>query len=361
MKDVELIAIPNYQQVREAFAEELSHAFKGNMSSISYLQHKLPERPLIQKGIVQGIVIGGTNYITTIEDVLSDGKRNTLDLKTGILPNLKDKGTLLSFLKEHVSNQALAVGINFGFPLEPVLGPHGELDGKLIEPTKEHAFDGLIGSTIGDLVREAFERDIPVSVANDTVCLTLAGNDDEDGSMIAGTGFNIGLRQAGNIVVNLEAGNFDKFEPSEAIVAVDTFSDMPGKQLFEKIISGKYLAEVFNIKAEKMGLIIPKLTTSQELSALSQEEDDGDANNIARKLLERSAFLVAAALAGVYDFTDRPQSLTIIGEGSLLWRGWRYTENIEKQLGKLGVPKNAIRIKHVQDSSIRGAIGLLTS
>jgi hexokinase len=360
--DTELIEFSDYPKIKESFLGELKKTYLGENTSLSYLKHYLPDKPLVTSGIVQGIVIGGTNYIVSVEEIQEDGRRLVLDKRTGTLPILKDDQTFISFLKEHLDDRALAVGVNFGFPLEPVFGPHGELDGKLITGTKEHKFDWLIGTNIGDTVRSASGRDIPVSVANDTVCLTLAGDGTEDGSMIAGTGFNIGIKQKEGdktIVINLETGNFDKFEPTQAIKIIDACSDLPGRNLFEKMISGKYLAEVFNIKTERMGITMNKLKTSQELSALSQETANADANKLARVLLERSASMVAASLAAIYEFKASPDSFTVIGEGSLLWKGWNYIPNIEKQLEALGVPQGAIKIKHVQDSSIKGAVALL--
>lgn len=365
MDELELVAPFDYQKIKHAFVQELQKASIGESSSISYFKHKLPENPIISSGIVQGIVIGGTNYIISSEKIAQNGTREVLQRKTGKLPVFDRKETLFSFLLEHLDPQALAIGVNFGFPLLPTSGRQGELDGILFTGTKEHSFTDMIYKKIGQEIKNLFslhfDRNIPISVANDTVCLTLAGDGSEDGSMIAGTGFNIGIKKGNNIVVNLEVGNFDKFEPSQFTKIIDERSEKPGKQLFEKVISGKYLAEVFNIKAEKLNIHAPKLSTSQELSALSQEVNDDDANKLARKLLERSAFMVATALAGIYEFEERKDTITIIGEGSLLWKGWHYIQNIEKQLEELGLSKDAIRIKHVQNSSINGAIGLITA
>ena len=365
----DLVTKPDYAGIRRSFKDELDMAFEEKASSLSFVKHILPDRPIMKAGIAQGIVIGGTNYIVSTQKISYDGKREILSIKTGKLPVLNHKDILIAFLKEHVDNRAEAVGVNFGFPLEPVIGPYDELDGKLTRASKEHAFQEVINQPIGDLVRKAFDKDIPVTVANDTVCLALAGDGTETGSMIAGTGFNIGIKyneRGKAVVVNLETGNFNKFEASESLKTLDARLSMPGTQLFEKVISGKYLAQVFNIKAQRLGLQIDPLATSQELSALSHENANHTANLLSRKLLERSAFLVAASLAGVYDFCldkhllRHDSELTIIGEGSLLWKGWQYHENIEKQLRILGLPSHAIRIKHIQNSSINGAIGLLT-
>jgi len=353
----------DYHQIKQNFLTELQKAAKGEQSSIPYLKHSLPEQPLVISGIVQGIVIGGTNYILSTQEISADGTKKTLSKATGTIPVFKSKQILLDFLKEHQDKKATAIGLNFGFPLETTTGPHGELDGKLLHGTKEHTFTDVIDQPIGNLVREALDTDIPVTVANDTICLTLAGDGNENGSLIAGTGFNIGLKKEEHgkkTIINLEAGNFDKFELSEALKIIDECSETPGKQLFEKIISGKYLAEVFNIKAQRLGIDIPKLKTSQELSALSKQIENKDASELARSLLERSASLVAAAIAASYEFCDKPTTFTIIGEGSLLWLGWSYLDTLYHQLTLLGIPENTITIKHVQDSSIKGALGLLT-
>lgn len=357
-----LLASSDYQKIKQNFFEELKNAANNKPSSIPFIKHPLPEKPLITDGLVQGIVIGGTNYIVATEVIVGGKSKQIIQKQTGILPIMDNADTLKRFLVEHLNLKAQAIGINFGFPLSPAVGPFDELDGILRNGTKEHLFRGVINESIGDIVRAVAQKSFPVAVANDTICLALSGEGTEDGSLIAGTGFNIGLKyNDGNqpTLVNLEAGNFDKFAPSDILQTIDKESEQPGAQRFEKCISGKYLALYFDRKAAAMGLTLKPLTTSQELSALSQETNDSKANHLARELLERSAFYVAAALAGIYLFCGEKQ-LTIIGEGSLLWKGWKYKEHIDQQLTALGIPNDGVIIKHIPDSSIKGAIGLLT-
>lgn len=359
----EILTTPDYPTIENNFAQELTRAAQGETTSLPFIKHVLGQKPLIHAGVVQGIVIGGTHYIVSTEEIIPGENRIILHRKTGMLPTFAEAETFFTFLTEHLDPRATAIGVNFGFPLAPTYGPHGELDGRLIKGTKEHSFVGIVGQTIGNIIREVVGRKIPVTVANDTVCLTLAGTGDEAGSLIAGTGFNIGIKlpeEKQTVIVNLEAGNFNKFEPSEVLKTIDEASDMPGMQLFEKVISGKYLAEYFTMRAKKLRLSVPHLVTSQELSALSQRKKDTDAVILARALLERSACLVATALAGVYEFHGK-QQLTIIAEGSLLWKGWQYFETIHKELLILGLPKDSIILKHIPESSIKGALGLLTT
>jgi hexokinase len=369
---VELIHTPDYEQIKKNFLDELTLAAAGKPSSISYLKHQLPQHSLLTQGIAQGIVIGGTNYIIQTIEIKPDGQKKFLKKRTGILPIFETKQTLLDFFARHLDERAEAIGINFGFPMKAHTGSDGEIDGKLLYSTKEHSFTGLtepIGGLVKSLFQEKYLRLPKVSIANDTICLTLAGNGTENGALIAGTGINIGLAIHKNnqkVLLNLEAGNFNKFEPSEALKQIDVESENPGVHIFEKIVSGKYLAIYFNQRIKKNHPEIAPIKTSQDLSELSHTNHTDLAGDLARAIITRSAYLVAAAIAATYEFSLIQHSVlhsstfTLIGEGSLLWNGWHYQENIQKQLNKLGIPEGKITIKHIKDSSINGAIGLIT-
>jgi hexokinase len=362
---VELIQTPDYQQIRQNFLRELTLASLGKPSSISFLKNRIPRHSLLSRGIVQGIVIGGTNYIFTTEEIKPDGARKVIKRKTGVLPEFDTKETFISFFSEYIDPAIDAIGINFGFPLAATTGSEGELDGLPLRGTKEHSFTGLLNKPLGQLVkklyREKYHKTPLVSVANDTVCLTLSGVGSENGAFVAGTGFNIclAIKNKQKMLVNLESGNFDKFTPSKILQKIDAESETPGGQLLEKTISGKYLALYFNEKIKEFKLAREPIQTSQELSELSHINHTDVAGDLARAIISRSAFLVAATIAALYEFSNKPETFTLIGEGSLLWNGWQYHENIQKQLIKLGVPENTIKIKHIPDSSIKGAIGLV--
>ena len=65
-------------------------------------------------------------------------------------------------------------------------------------------------------------------------------------------------------------------------------------------------------------------------------------------------------MAGLYLFKDKPQELTIITEGSVIQQGWRYQQMIQDELVNLGVAPGAIKLTHIEDSSLVGAVKLLT-
>ncbi|HWY79895.1 MAG TPA: hypothetical protein VNW29_06070 [Candidatus Sulfotelmatobacter sp.] len=364
-QQIELVHTPNYHQIQQYFLQELILASQNKPSSLSFIQHQIPSKPLITQGIVQGIVIGGTNYILSTEEVQSNGSRKILTRKNGILPIFDTKETFIDFFVEHFDGRADAIGINFGFQLTPTMTTDGTLDGFIqAKGTKEHTFKGItesVGSLVKSIFKEKYYKNITLSVANDTICLLLAGKGTEIGSLIVGTGFNIGLLQKKHnqtTLINLEAGEFDKFEPSSILKKIDKQTKNPGYKLFEKTVSGKYLARYFNETTKELNLSISPITTSQELSELSRDDHTDVAGNLARAIITRSAFLVSATIAALYEFCNKPNHFVIIGAGSLLWNGWHYTDNIKKQLKLLEV--ETVRIEDIHDSSINGAIGLIT-
>ena len=190
---IELLTTPDYRQIKQNFLEELTIASQGYPSSISYIRHLLPEKPIIREGIVQGIVIGGTNFdIVTIE-IDAKGNKEIVSRQKGIIPQFDSKETFLVFIEEHFNLKADGCAINLGFPMMPEKGKYGEIDSKILYGVKEHAFHGLGGIPIGQFLRENLKRDIPLSVANDTVCLSLAGTGNEDGGFVLGSGINMAI------------------------------------------------------------------------------------------------------------------------------------------------------------------------
>ena len=362
----ELIQTPDYHQIQQNFLNELILSSQKKPSSLSFIRHDLPEKPLIISGIVQGIVIGGTNYILSTEKIHPDGSRKIIERKNGVLPVFATKQTFVDFMNDHLDSRADAIGINFGFQLAPAETTDGTLDGYIrAKGTKEHTFIGIdepIGSLVKMIYKKKFHKEVLTSIANDTICLLIAGDGTETASLIAGTGFNIGFVSKDKnqtTLVNLEAGNFDKFELPPSLQQIDRKTKNPGYKLFEKTVSGKYLARYFNEKIKELNLPIQSLSTSQELSELSNVDHADIAGDLARAIITRSAFLVGTIIAALYKFSGEPEQFTIVGEGSLLWDGWQYHENIKRKLTELGVSKDVINIKHIKDSSINGAIGLI--
>lgn len=362
MPELELLTTPDYQQIKHNFIGELTVASQGYPSSLSYIKHVLPDKPIITTGVIQAIVIGGTNYDIVSVTVDEEGNMQGAKRQRGINPNFDSKETFLNFIKERFDPAADAIAVNMGFPMKPTIGKYGEIDSEVLYGTKEHALHDMHGQSVGDMLRDHLHVDIPVSVANDTVCLALSDTGEEDGGFIVGSGCNMALmvdEKGKRIVINLESGNFSKFDPTPGLEAIDAVSPTRGKNRFEKLISGIYLPMHFNFMSHQDNINCAHVANGKELSRLA--EDDGTiAGDLARGILERSASLAATQLAAIYDWKGNHPEMIFTVEGSLFWDAWDYETNVKRRLKLLGVPAGKIKFKKVQDSSIKGAVGLLT-
>ena len=121
MKSSVLIKTPDYLIIKNYFLDQLRAASGAEKSSLSYIKNVLPDKPLATRGIAQAVVIGGTNYqFATIK--IDHDNVEIIDLKKGILPQLKNSDVFLKILKENFNPYIDAVGLNLAFPLEPELG-----------------------------------------------------------------------------------------------------------------------------------------------------------------------------------------------------------------------------------------------
>lgn len=141
---------------------------------------------------------------------------------------------------------------------------------RLIIWTKEFATQGVEGKVANDLLVEALKRRgagnvEPVAVLNDTVAVLLSAAyktpDTFIGSIYA-TGHNtcylepsihdpngVGL---GGMILNLECGNFSKIVPNRLDKEYDEGSEKPGEQRFEKMVSGRYMGELFGMAISEL-------------------------------------------------------------------------------------------------------------
>ena len=136
---------------------------------------------------------------------------------------------------------------------------------RLIIWTKEFATQGVEGEVANDLLVEALKRRgagnvEPVAVLNDTVAVLLSAAyktpDTFIGSIYA-TGHNTCYLEpsihdpncfgSGGMILNLECGNFSKLVPNRFDKEYDEGSEKPGEQRFEKMVSGRYMGELFGM------------------------------------------------------------------------------------------------------------------
>ncbi|MFA9289182.1 MAG: hypothetical protein ACEQSA_04880 [Weeksellaceae bacterium] len=345
-----------------AFRKELELSAQGQTTSLPYIKHRLTQASIVPKNdIFQAIVIGGSYFQKArIKNVQSN--LQILQYDTGDQPVFDTKETLFAFIEQHLEPEVTVVALNFAYPMTPVT--RGDLlDGILVRGTKENIFAGLTGKAVGEefekYIQEKQGRSIRVACANDTICLLLSGLMHHTwynlAAGIVGTGLNFAIFTDKHTAVNLETSNFNKFTPSAAGRAIDDASTKQGTSLYEKEIAGAYLYKHFNYLAKERNLDVEEIKSTKLIDVLAKDTNPEIANT-AKEVIQHSAELVAAQVAGIMQFCQR--DLTFIMQGSLYWKGVGYKETVEKLVTEL-CPQYTASYEQVLHSDLYGAAKLV--
>lgn len=334
----------------DSFMEELKKADAGKATDFAYSIHEFYESDRIPDES-QLMVIGGSNFQSCrvinnrpdLENIISEE-----------LPLMTSEKILMDVVYRNIHSSTKYLAVNFAFPLTPVMRDN-RLDGILIRGTKGHTLDDCINRAVGEIIENHCREkglDIKVSLANDTICLILAGLESGEKNNlvggVVGTGFNFGFFKDNSTVVNLESGNFKKFTVTDTGAIIDKESSNQGEQFLEKEVGGAYLFKHYNILKGHEAC-----NNTEELSMLAEQGDE-----VAQNIFERSASLVAAEIAAIYFFKEKKQ-ITCIIEGSLFWKGWNFKEFVYEYCEKLGVSRESLETIYVEHSSLKGAMRLL--
>ncbi|CAI5649708.1 unnamed protein product [Oreochromis niloticus] len=371
--------------------------------------------------------LGGTNFRVMLVKVGEDEERSFKvetknqmysipeDAMTGTAEMLFDyiAECMSDFLdKHHIKHKKLPLGFTFSFPVR-----HEDIDkGILLNWTKGFKASGAEGNNVVGLLRDAikrrgdFEMDV-VAMVNDTVA-TMISCYYEDRScevgMIVGTGCNACYMEEmrtvelvegeeGRMCVNTEWGAFgDNGELEDFRLeydrVVDEASINPGHQLYEKLISGKYMGEL--VRLVMMKLVNEDLLFNGEASELLKtrgsfetryvsqvESDTGDRKqiynilsslgvlpseldcDIVRLVCEsvstRSAHMCAAGLAGVINLmrerrSEEAMKITVGIDGSVYKLHPCFRDRFHKVVRDL-TPHSDITFIQSEEGSGRGA------
>ncbi|XP_047378624.1 hexokinase-2 isoform X1 [Sciurus carolinensis] len=338
------------------------------------------------------------------EDIMRGSGTQLFDHIAECLANFMDK--------LQIKDKKLPLGFTFSFPCHQT-----KLDESfLVSWTKGFKSSGVEGRDVVALIRKAIQRrgdfDIDiVAVVNDTVgTMMTCGYDDQNCEigLIVGTGSNACYMEEmrhidmvegdeGRMCINMEWGAFgDDGALNDIRTEFDREIDMgslnPGKQLFEKMISGMYMGELVRLILVKMakeellfqGKLSPELLTtgSIETKDVSDIEEDKDGIRKAYQVLvrlglnplqedcvathrvcqivsTRSANLCAATLAAVLrrikenKGEERLRS-TIGVDGSVYKKHPHFAKRLHKAVRRL-VPDCDIRFLRSEDGSGKGA------
>lgn len=341
------------QRIREGLAKPEQEV----LALPAYL--KPPSQDLSGQALV--VDAGGTNMRAAWLK-LHDNIEIAAGPKSGTLPDGRDRkveaeeffNSQAELVKALGAPEGLPLGYCFSYPAEIV--PTG--DARLLRWSKSIQVEGVVGTMVGEKLAHAVGSIKQVKVLNDTVAALMggafAGRSEHRHfiGLIVGTGTNMAcFMQTAHIgklgstdfgpemAVNLESGNFSPPHLSAWDDAVDKASVDPGRGRFEKAVSGFYLPYIFEKLCPNVAGFDPRKGTGQ-LVEIRQKAEPGPAYDAACYILDRSADLVAAALAGLFPFFGDDGSVGIQAEGGLFWGAPGFSARVESTLKKL-LPEGA--------------------
>ena len=351
--------IKELEKITASFVKELKLSVKGEKTSLPFVVHEFSPTPLVEDGEqFQVLKIGGSICQNAL--VVKQGKEILVKaMEEERLPLFSTGKAFLAFVKSHLRKNINYLAINFAFPMKPVF-KNCRLDGILLNNSKEHALDGFIGKPVGDsiekFVRNNFNRQISVTVANDTICLALSGLSQVNPIGLAGgvigTGMNFAVFLDENHVVNLEAAFFNKFIQSPTGKIIDKQSTNQKAAVYEKEAAGGYLYRHYNLLQNKR---YPYIDSTHSLDKVARGEKSGD-KTLARELFRRAAQLASCQIAGIARFKRRP--MVFVMEGSLFWVGYNFRKTVAETV-KLLAPDYPVAFKAIKDCGIVGAAKLV--
>jgi hexokinase len=364
------------------FMDEMQTGLDGGVSTLEMLPTYISldkEIPLNEEVIVMDA--GGTNFRAAVVRFGADRQPVITDFQSYAMPGSKGEITQAEFFTTIVRylapiiNRSNKIGFCFSYPMEIL----PDKDGKLIRLSKEVRVKDLEGKVIGVQLLQAlkaggFAGEKRVVMLNDTVATLLGGKAafpdrrfDSFIGLILGTGTNTCyieenalIRKApwlaarpGTTIVNIESGGYGKAPRGVIDELFDNNTMDPGRQQFEKMISGAYQGQLLLaiIKAAAAdGLFSGQFTERIRLvDQLSSREIDvfcyypyTDNNILAQYLdpaadadrqtlfylidavFERAARLVAANLAAVILKTGKGQNpclpVCVTAEGTTFYK-----------------------------------------
>ncbi len=265
--------INSVEAIAEAFAGELERALHNRPSSLKILPSYLSSPTGQERGEYIAVDLGGTNVRVMAVSLLGQGRsiitkqisRPLADAGQGYdltaaASTGRDMFAFIAGLVEEVrlEGQSYKLGLTFSYPMQ-----QDAVDkARLLEWTKEIKTSATVGRDIKLMLTEALEGRglypiMPTAIINDTVAAFMAGAYSEPAvcaGSICGTGHNTCYCEPSlytpsglPMIVNIEAGNFAAVPENFYDQRLDSQSLDPGKQRLEKMVSGKYMGELFRL------------------------------------------------------------------------------------------------------------------
>ena len=370
-----------------SFRDKTEEGLKTENAEIQCIPTFIAPKTTHIKGKSLVLDLGGTNYRVAIVDF--DKATPTVHPNNGWKKDMsimKSVGYTREELFKELADmiigikreEEMPIGYCFSYPAESVPGG----DAKLLRWTKGVDIKEMVGEFIGKpLLDYLNERNkikfTGIKVVNDTIASLFAGLTDNSYDayigLIVGTGTNMAtfipadkiekLDQSCNahglIPVNLESGNFHPPFLTAVDDTVDAISGNPGKQRFEKAVSGMYLGDILKTAFP--------LEEFEETSIMNYPDIYKDVYvQVAQWIYGRSAQLVAASLTGLImllkSYNKDIRKVCLVAEGSLFWSENRKDKNynilvmekLRELLQLFGLEDIEVDIKSMNNANLIG-------
>lgn len=424
-----ILADDQLQQIQSLLMNSFNDGLKRETNPVApvkmfptFVREVPDEKNKYVEGKFLALDLGGTNFRVLLIELVGDELHHETEiytiadeLRNGTGEKLFDYIAECIFLfldKRNLVEFRMPLGFTFSFPCKQ----EGLNSARLTTWTKGFKCTGVEGEDVVKLLREAIDRrnDIEVEVmaiVNDTtgtmVSCALQNKECRVG-LIVGTGtnacymetienvelYNEDITDVNQVVVNTELGAFGdnnvlNFARTRWDHTVDQLSAEPGKQIFEKMVSGMYLGEivrcilceltqrrlVFGGKGS-VQLMTPKGFKTAYISAIESDSKDDYLYTrqvmaeiglrhatqsdydmvklICSRISTRAAHLVSAAVSTILNKMQRPYT-TVAVDGSVYKFHPHFHQLLEEKTLQLVKPEIKFDIKLSEDGSGRGA------
>lgn len=374
----------NVAQCMYKFNERMQQGLSGECSVVPMIPTYLMDvdRSLIKPDVKRILIdAGGTNFRVAVGYFDEQGKPHIEEISKTAMPAsdgahyTKEQfyAAIANNIKDYL-DKADDVGFCFSYQV----AMDKDVDGEVVMFSKEINAPEVIGTRVGRetllACKKFSDKDRKIVILNDTVATLLGGMATSDKKYSAyvgyiyGTGTNVCYIEdtanitkiadlpAGKMLINTECGGFDGFTLGDFDNRCIARTAMPDRQLFEKMTSGKYLADIIAeaySQALKDGVFEGNVELNpfelKDVSGLlnggafpcifENEADLKFAKEVATELIDRAAIMGAAvvgmtAIASVVNSTyeERLLPVAIVAEGTTFNKLSGYRKTFEEYL-----------------------------
>lgn len=382
------------KEIARSFLARVEEGLEKENAEIQCIPTFIASDTRCMEGEALVLDLGGTNYRVAVVDfdngvpiIHPDNgwKKDMSVMKTAGFTRDELFREQADMILEIKREREMPIGYCFSYPAESLPGG----DARLLRWTKGVDIREMIGQLVGRPLLDYLNSKTDVKftgikVLNDTIASLFAGLTDRSYDayigLIVGTGTNMATfipaerikklkpewGVEGPVPVNLESGNFCPPFLTAVDDTVDATSDNPGRQRFEKAVSGMYLGGI--LKSAFPFDQFEEQFDARKLSSIMNYPDIYKEIyvQVAQWIYHRSAQLVAASLAGLImllkSYDKEMRRICLVAEGSLFWSENKKNKNyhtlvmekLRELLDELGMEEVEVYINNMANANLIG-------